>query len=279
MPVNHQFSAKRGRANIRPASFSKRGRANFQGPAGVPTDRRARTRPWATHLKAERARTLADEVTREFYETKPLRTKQVSGKDVILHNYRAALLSGERNRVGLYDPQFGRCDVLTPAYLKERTYKALYEAYPWGVKLPKARFSLALVDFDYLKKMNDADASHHMGDKALAAMVGELRKITEKYGGILGRGWKGDEFKLFVPIREKTLMTELKKANERLGKRLIRFNKKETRGLSFSAGIHGSENLKSASVHRILRELNTSADSAMYRGKRKGRGRVTIFRQ
>jgi diguanylate cyclase (GGDEF)-like protein len=125
-------------------------------------------------------------------------------------------------------------------------------------------FSLALIDLDHFKKIND-QYGHLAGDRVLATF-GQLLKKRFRVEDFRGR-WGGEEFMVaFRHIRKETAHGALQRALEEL--RALEFSGDhcENFGITFSAGLvsypdDGSD----------IEDLIRKADERLYQAKKNGR--------
>ncbi|MBS1989889.1 MAG: diguanylate cyclase [Cyanobacteria bacterium SZAS LIN-2] len=125
-------------------------------------------------------------------------------------------------------------------------------------------FSLALIDVDHFKKINDT-YGHMAGDKVLA-QVGQLLRKRFRVEDVRGR-WGGEEFIVaFRHIQKDTARGALQRALEELRSQTFTGDHGENFGITFSAGL--------VSYPDDGRELDTLikiADHRLYRAKEQGR--------
>jgi diguanylate cyclase (GGDEF)-like protein len=129
----------------------------------------------------------------------------------------------------------------------------------------KSEVSLILIDIDNFKQINDR-YGHRRGDQVLRALSTLIRKtardldICARYGG--------EEFALVLP---QTGPREALQLAERLRRRVEKQFRKDYR-VTISAGVATCPlNAKSASA------LIEKADQALYRSKREGKNRTTVW--
>jgi len=125
-------------------------------------------------------------------------------------------------------------------------------------------FSLALIDIDHFKKINDT-YGHFSGDQVLS-QLGKLLRKRFRAEDIRGR-WGGEEFIVaFRHIHKDTAGGALQRALEEL--RLIKFSGDhgEEFGITFSAGL-----VSYPDEARDLETLIKTADHRLYQAKEKGR--------
>jgi diguanylate cyclase (GGDEF)-like protein len=129
--------------------------------------------------------------------------------------------------------------------------------------------TVALVDLDHFKRINDTHG-HHIGDEVLSAFAGAVPKALRKTDTVAR--WGGEEFLILFP---KARPPQIIDAMERLRSRLA-----ETRVLentvdlipTFSAGI--AELPPGADIERTLER----ADKALYEAKHSGRNRWVVVK-
>lgn len=140
-----------------------------------------------------------------------------------------------------------------------REFQITFEAEQSHRRRHGEMLSLALIDLDSLKKIND-NYGHHAGDEAIVAVVESLRGRQED---ILGR-WGGDEFVLLldaVPVE----------AAGRLWRALI-----ELRNQPVASGftVGWSAGVAEVRPSDTLADALQRADVALYRAKHAGAGIV-----
>ena len=130
---------------------------------------------------------------------------------------------------------------------------------------PQACFSIALLDIDNFKRVND-EYGHLYGDEILQAFVAILKKEMEGRGIVARFG--GEEFMLVFQTadREQIARTMERSASE------LRVFSMETKNMeiTFSGGVEEVHNEK-----RITLMFN-SADEKLYQAKRTGKNRVVF---
>ncbi len=128
-----------------------------------------------------------------------------------------------------------------------------------------AAFSVAVMDLDHFKKINDQHG-HPTGDAALKYFAGQLLSAVRRsdYAGRMG----GDEFMLLLPDTGKhaaqVLLEKLRAVPMQ-----VQFNG-GTIPLSFSCGVADSHGRDSPAA------VISAADTALYEAKRSGRARVAL---
>lgn len=153
-------------------------------------------------------------------------------------------------------------DPLTGA-LNRRGFEKAYQRQLAGARRNGNRFSLAHIDLDDFKRLNDT-FGHQVGDRALVHLVDVLHK-SMRPSDVLSR-FGGEEFVLMLPD------TELDDAVTAISRFLNEFSATAIPGtdcfMTFSAGVvvqHSSESLED-----VIRR----ADGATYAAKRAGKNRV-----
>jgi diguanylate cyclase (GGDEF)-like protein len=132
-------------------------------------------------------------------------------------------------------------------------------------------FSLAILDIDHFKKIND-QFGHLVGDHVLSSFAHFLKEST-RHSDIIFR-YGGEEFIILFPH------TNLSQACEIAARILETFSKKkfdvnqETFSISFSAGVHSI-----LTQQETLETVLEIADQALYKAKESGRARVESLNQ
>lgn len=125
-------------------------------------------------------------------------------------------------------------------------------------------FSLALIDVDHFKQINDSHG-HLAGDRVLAAL-GQLLKKRFRVEDIRGR-WGGEEFIVaFRHIPRNTARGALQRALEELSKLEFKGDRDESFSISFSSGI-----VEYPAESKDLSDLLRRSDEKLYRAKEAGR--------
>ncbi|WP_233451436.1 GGDEF domain-containing protein [Paraburkholderia caribensis] len=139
------------------------------------------------------------------------------------------------------------------------------EALIKAARLSRARLSVAVIDLDDFKTINDR-YGHPAGDRVLRNFAKEVSRrlgCTDVFGRL-----GGEEFAIFFP------QTASEQAAELIGTIQSSGHREQTREhdpwCTFSAGID------ECCVNDTLSELISRADAALYRAKRKGKGRVEL---
>lgn len=170
-----------------------------------------------------------------------------------------------------------------PSFLTDRFFKENFLLK--GSK--HKRGSLAMVDIDFLKRVNDR-YSHSTGDLVIKMFADTLKSVLERHGGFIGRHG-GEEMVLYAPVpAEKTaeIIVEADakmKANfpemlqEEIREGRIRPKKNLREIATMSAGIVPVEGgrIKSRGL-RYYGEMMQKADELVYKSKRR-RNRLTVL--
>ncbi|MCA1011218.1 response regulator [Halobacillus halophilus] len=159
-------------------------------------------------------------------------------------------------------------DKLTKAY--NRTYlQDLLDRKKRNFQRNEETFCLAILDLDDFKNVNDS-YGHMVGDKVLIQLSEVLHASTRPEDSVIRYG--GEEFIVVMPLISRI------QAKRRLSNMLEEFKsivhtyKNYEFSLSFTAGL--TEMNKSGLK---MEDLIVQADLALYRGKRSGKGTVTIY--
>jgi len=150
------------------------------------------------------------------------------------------------------------------------THDALTGAYNvryFGEILPKQSGTLALIDLDHFKPIND-ELGHAAGDAALITFANLVRSSIRSSDVFARLG--GDEFAiLFVEQSTEEASAKLREIYETLARTPLRFDG-STRALSASCG------LAAITSSDAVEEVKARADHALYEAKRQGRGRFVV---
>jgi diguanylate cyclase (GGDEF)-like protein len=126
-------------------------------------------------------------------------------------------------------------------------------------------FSLAIVDLDKFKQINDK-AGHAAGDKALKQLAKLMRKNTRETDIVIAR-YGGDEFVLVMP---ETNLSGAKILLERIRRQVVRLDIAGIESPSISSGITEWNHEPPDTPEMVM----ARADSALYDAKKNGRNRV-----
>lgn len=159
-------------------------------------------------------------------------------------------------------------------YFKNLIYEEMVK-----VKKFKNRFSLAIIDLDHFKHINDT-YGHSVGDVALKFFSGVIKQEIKRSSDIIAR-YGGDEFIVAFPSTDVNgaylLCSRLK---ERLNSESLKVNDKVSLIITPSIGIAElteSDISISSDPNDLFRRLFVKADTALYNSKKTGRNRITVY--
>jgi diguanylate cyclase (GGDEF)-like protein len=142
--------------------------------------------------------------------------------------------------------------------------KELFENY----KTNKEIFSIALLDLDFFKMINDK-YGHLKGDEVLRVFAGEISKMTRKTDFAARYG--GEEFIIILPLCDKELAYKIiERLREDFSKVTFKSENEEFT-VTFSAGI-----AEISDEYDTPQSLIKAADIALYASKHSGRNRITL---
>ncbi|QOZ54533.1 diguanylate cyclase [Bradyrhizobium sp. CCBAU 53338] len=129
-------------------------------------------------------------------------------------------------------------------------------------------FAVLSLDLDRFKDVNDV-FGHPVGDMMMRAAAERL--VSEADGAFVAR-IGGDEFMILMPddIRREDVLSLAERLVEAIGKELEVDDYLSHVGLSVGIAVYPNDGVDTAT-------LLANADSALYRAKREGRGRVCFF--
>ncbi|MDI3490477.1 MAG: diguanylate cyclase [Thauera sp.] len=157
-----------------------------------------------------------------------------------------------------------RHDQLTGA-LNRRGLEEMFEKEAARAQRRGAALSIALLDIDHFKKLNDT-LGHHTGDAALVHLANVVRKHLRPQD-VLAR-FGGEEFLILLPETE---TDDAYRAMVRLQRELTReffMADQQKIVITFSAGV------TPIAPGEVLESAMKRADAAMYQAKQAGRNRV-----
>ena len=148
------------------------------------------------------------------------------------------------------------------AFMEEVEYQVdIAQRYSWT-------FSLAMIDLDYFKKINDR-YGHPVGDGVLRYFAGICKTIFRKTD-IIGRVG-GEEFAVLIPQTEMQFAREmLARLKNRLVNEPMLLDDKKLE-ITFSAGLVGLRS-EDDSISSLLRRV----DELLYKAKENGRNQVVL---
>lgn len=160
-------------------------------------------------------------------------------------------------------------DGLTHTYSRNYLNTVVLDVKKGNWKNPKINYSLAIVDVDKFKYINDT-FGHNMGDRALIEISKILKNsVSDKNDKIIRFG--GDEFIMLLTEKERKavrvkLQTVLSSVEN------VRFEDEPDLRLSVSVGAVSFENAREKSYSSMMKE----ADENLYNVKERGRGDYEI---
>lgn len=134
---------------------------------------------------------------------------------------------------------------------------------------PKGPFSLAILDIDFFKRVNDL-YGHPVGDRVLMQLAAMLKEFTSS--GFLAARFGGEEFVILMPETESDTGVELMEGLLEEFSAVIFESNQEKFQITFSAGV--AEYPRDA---QNASEMLSRADQALYTAKDEGRNRVLSF--
>nr|WP_232307255.1 GGDEF domain-containing protein [Sphingomonas sp. Y57] len=151
--------------------------------------------------------------------------------------------------------------------LNLRAFREAMQAHVDGLR-PDAGFSVAFVDVDHFKSINDR-YGHAIGDAVLVALAGTLKAAVRARGEVARIG--GEEFAVLLPGAD---LAEAAPAAERMRAAVAAMQVAAggaTLSVTVSIGLAASR-----SSFDTIDALLQAADAAMYEAKRGGRNRVAL---
>jgi diguanylate cyclase (GGDEF)-like protein len=143
----------------------------------------------------------------------------------------------------------------------------------------KTNFSLALIDLDHFKSINDT-YGHNVGDEALKFFSRVLSEEFRRASDVVAR-YGGDEFIVAFPsTNDEGAYIVCEKVRKRLSKEPLLVNGITPIFLTLSVGIAevSQEDIEGKdNTDEIFKRLFLKADTALYNSKRTGRNRITIY--
>lgn len=137
-------------------------------------------------------------------------------------------------------------------------------------KLDLKNYSLALIDLDKFKLINDT-YGHQAGDSMLRE-VASIIKASLRESDIFVR-YGGEEFLLLIYTRGDAILAEeiANRVRKNISSKIFHINDHELK-ITVSMGLHASP-----SYEKNIQEAIKTADIALYRAKSNGRNRIEIF--
>lgn len=143
----------------------------------------------------------------------------------------------------------------------------------------RTKFSLAIIDLDHFKHINDT-YGHSVGDEVLKFFSNILRQEIRRSSDIVAR-YGGDEFVVAFPSTDAASAYSLcSKIRDRLNLESFPLNEKSSITLTPSVGIAEilEEDIESSPTDMdLFRKVFVRADTALYNSKKTGRNKVTVY--
>ncbi|MEN2998100.1 MAG: GGDEF domain-containing protein [Brevinematia bacterium] len=159
-------------------------------------------------------------------------------------------------------------------YFKNVVYEEMVKVKKFGTK-----FSLAIIDLDHFKQINDT-YGHSVGDETLKFFANILRQEIKRSSDIIAR-YGGDEFVIGFPstdINNAYLLCS--RLRDRVNNERFYVNEKLFLTLTPSIGvaeIPTTDIDNSSTPVELFRKVFIKADTALYNSKKTGRNKVTIY--
>lgn len=161
-------------------------------------------------------------------------------------------------------------DTLTKLF-NRRAFDSFLKRYWQRYEQKKVSFSLALMDLDFFKKVNDT-YGHTAGDIVLRTVANILR-ANERSGIDFIFRYGGEEFAIIsASTAENEMEMNIGKLNKTLRETPIRISESQTLNITISAGICVTERALS------MQSLIDNADMSLYQAKEQGRDRVVVYK-
>jgi len=136
----------------------------------------------------------------------------------------------------------------------------------------KTPLSLALVDIDFFKEVNDT-FGHKAGDEALV-QLGDLARRVSRRSDVVGR-YGGDEFLFVLPKADLTAALKFAdRFRDRVAGHVFSLSSDKEMRMNVSVGVAELDPAHPQKPAALVRE----ADEALYEAKSKGRNRTAFFR-
>lgn len=159
-------------------------------------------------------------------------------------------------------------DSLTGIYNRGQL-NVILEQYTKCAREQKKSLSVALLDIDFFKKINDT-YGHLFGDEVIKMVASKMSEVAAYYHGIAAR-YGGEEFVIVIPDIEISdfyhIIISLKEA---IDSTVLYFNEDEI-NVKVSVGISSYPE-----TSRSCQQLLNRADGAMYYSKQNGRNSITV---
>lgn len=133
-----------------------------------------------------------------------------------------------------------------------------------------ASLSVALLDLDYFKAVNDT-YGHQVGDDVLKAAASRVQSVIREYDAV-GR-YGGEEFLVMLPD---TSVEEAKMVAERIRKAVEQAEVSSREQVSVAVTVSVGVATVSGEYREDAKSLVERADNALYQAKKEGRNRVVV---
>lgn len=160
-------------------------------------------------------------------------------------------------------------DPLTTLYNRRKMVEEIEQAQKC-YDLVKNTFTLAILDLDFFKRIND-QYGHAFGDDALK-LFASLLKENVRAEDVIAR-WGGEEFIVLFPQTTSHDAIKILDRMQGLCNNDLLFYNEETVMLSFSAGVCEYDEICD------LDELIKNADQALYDAKARGRNQIILYKK
>jgi diguanylate cyclase (GGDEF)-like protein len=199
----------------------------------------------------EAARRIADAVERQYHAN-------LAGRELDAH-WRSEERWAELERLALTDPLTGLAN--------RRAGERALEREVARARRLVSPFSLALVDVDHFKSINDS-SGHKVGDDVLIR-VSQILTTALRASDLVVR-WGGDEFLVLLPdVNLAGAQVFAERARKQVG----------SLALSADTTITISAGVVEVAPGETLRDALGRADAELYRAKRSGRNRIQTAEQ
>jgi len=164
--------------------------------------------------------------------------------------------------------ELAKNDSLTGLY-NQKTFQSLLKGTMEKAKILKSPMSLAIIDLDDFKEINDT-FGHLEGDRVLLHFTNLIKQQCDDGESYVSR-YGGDEFAVIFPRASKEL-AYLKLEALRQRCKQVPQSKVRSGEISFSAGI---SHYMEGDMNETL--LFHQADSALYQAKENGKGQIVVY--
>ncbi len=164
---------------------------------------------------------------------------------------------------------FANTDFLTGIANRKYFYSKVEEYYTKS-KLSKEPFSIAMIDIDFFKKINDT-YGHDVGDRVIQTLAKTL-KDNIKGQDVVAR-FGGEEFCIFLKnISKEASLKFFESIREKIEELKIEVDKNKTLSFTVSIGV-------STTPRKNLNDMIIDSDKALYEAKNCGRNRVCHYQE